>query len=99
MADIMRGSDIPFILKNLPEGATIKRLDFAQNENIVVTKTGDDFVKDGENYNALITQEEALKFNEKRIIEIQLSYVLNGHAKRTRIATATPDKILYEGVI
>ena len=99
MADIMRGTDIPFILKNLPEGATIKRLDFAQNDEIIVTKFADDFVKDGDNYNALITQEEALRFNDKRVIAIQFCYALNGHAKRTRIATATPDKILYEGVI
>lgn len=99
MADIMRGSDIPFILKNLPVGATIERLDFAQNQEIIVTKFADDFTQDGDNYNALITQEEALKFNDKRVIEIQFCYKINGHVKRTRIATATPDKILYEGVI
>ena len=99
MADIMRGSDIPFILKNLPVGATIERLDFAQNQEIIVTKFADDFTQDGGNYNALITQVEALKFNDKRVIEIQFCYKINGHAKRTRIATATPDKILYEGVI
>lgn len=99
MADIMRGSDIPFVLKNLPVGATIKRLDFAQNKEIVVTKTADDFTQVGDEYNATITQEDTLKFNDKRLIEIQLSYEHNGHAKRTIIATATPDKILYEGVI
>ena len=99
MADIMRGSDIPFILKNLPVGAEIKRLDFAQNDEIIVTKYADDFVQDGDNYIALITQAEALRFNDKRVIEIQFCYMLNGHAKRTRIAKATPDKILYEGEI
>ena len=99
MADIMRGSDIPFVLKNLPVGATIKRLDFAQNDEIIVTKFADDFVQDGDNYIALITQAEALRFNDKRVIEIQFCYMLNGHAKRTRIAKATPDKILYEGEI
>lgn len=99
MADIMRGSDIPFVLKNLPVGATIKRLDFAQNKEIVVTKTAEDFIQIGDEYNAIITQEDTLKFNDKRVIEIQLSYEQSGHAKRTLIATATPDKILYEGVI
>lgn len=101
MASIMRGTDIPFDLKNLPEGAIIKRLDFSQKEEIVVTKFTDDFTYDAEmkTYNAVITQEEALKFSDKRVIEIQLSFVVNGHAKRTHIATATPDKILYEGVI
>ena len=99
MADIMRGSDTPFVLKNLPVGATIKRLDFAQNKEIVVTKTADDFIQVDDEYNAIITQEDTLKFSDKRVIEIQLSYEQSGHIKRTVIATVTPDKILYEGVI
>lgn len=101
MASIMRGTDIPFDLKNFPEGASIVRLDFAQDKNIVVTKFADDFTYDAETetYNAVITQAEALKFSDKKMIEVQLSFYINGHAKRTHIATATPDKILYEGVI
>lgn len=36
MASIIRGTDIPFDLKNFPVGAEIKRLDFAQNNNVVL---------------------------------------------------------------
>jgi hypothetical protein len=99
MADIMRGSDIPFILRNLPEGAEIKRLDFSQLGRIVITKTSEDFTYNGNDAQSLLSQKDTLRFNATYTIEIQLSYVLNGHAKRTRIATAMPDKILYEGVI
>ena len=101
MADIMRGADIPFMIKNFPVGATIVRLDFAQQNKIIVTKTTDDFTYDAETgkYNALITQAEALRFDDKHKIDIQLSYHNNGHATRTRISSASPDKIIYEGEI
>ena len=99
MATMIRGTDIPFGLKNLPEGAEIKRLDFAQNGEIVITKTGEDFTIDGTTAYSRLTQAETLKLNDKRMIEIQLSFIFNGLAKRTHIASVAPEKILYEGVI
>ncbi len=99
MASIMRGTDIPFDLKNIPEGTIIKRLDFAQNGAIKVTKTGEDFTIVDDTAYATLTQEDTLKFDNKFVIEVQLSVTMNGVAKRTVIKTVSPGKILYEGVI
>ena len=99
MASIMRGTDIPFDLKNIPEGTIIKRLDFAQNGEIKVTKTGEDFTIEGDTAYSSLTQEDTLKFDNKFVIEVQLSVTMNGVAKRTRIKSVSPEKILYEGVI
>ena len=97
--DMMRGTDIPFDIRNFPEGASIVRLDFAQNGNIVITKNADDFTyQDGTAYST-ISQAEMLKIDAKRMIYIQLSFYINGHAKRTSVVSAKPGKILYEGVI
>ena len=99
MLQMMRGTDIPFDIRNLPVSATISRLDFAQQGKIVITKTTDDFTMvDGVAY-ATITQEEMLKIDQKRNIEIQLSFYLNGHAKRTSVVSTKPGRILYEGVV
>ena len=100
MQTMMRGTDIPFDIKNFPEGAGISRLDFAQNGNIVITKSADDFTygEDGTAYST-INQEEMLRIDPKRMIDIQLSFYINGHAKRTSVVSAKPGKILYEGVI
>lgn len=99
MASVIRGTDIPFDLKNFPVGAEIKRLDFAQNDKIVLTKYAEDFTFDGEVYNATITQEEALKFDSKKLVEVQLSFALNGHIHKTHVKSFRADKTLYEGVI
>lgn len=99
MTMIMQGTDIPFVLKNLPEGTIIKRLDFAQHGEIKVTKTGEDFTIDGTTAYSSLTQEDTLKFDNKFVIEVQLSVTTNGVAKRTVIKTVSPGKILYEGVI
>lgn len=99
MASVIRGTDIPFDLKNLPVGAEIKRLDFAQNDKIVLTKTADDFAQTGEVYNAIITQEEALRFDSKKLVEVQLSFAFNGHIHKTHVKSFRADKTLYEGVI
>lgn len=99
MTSIMRGTDIPFFLRNLPEGAEIKRLDFAQNGMVVITKTTEDFDFDGTTASAWLTQAETLRLKEKYMIDIQLSLHINGKAKRTLIKRISLDKILYEGVI
>ena len=96
---MIRGTDIPLTLVNLPEGCEIKRLDFSQNDVIVITKTTDDFTIESDTATCKLTQEETLKFDEKRIVEIQLSYYLNGLAKRTHIKTIPAERILYDGVI
>ncbi len=99
MTSIMRGTDIPFFIRNLPEGAEIKRLDFAQCGIILITKTTEDFDFDGTTATAWLTQEDTLKLKEKYMIDIQLSLHINGKAKRTLIKRISSDKILYEGVI
>lgn len=99
MTSIMRGTDIPFFLRNLPEGAEIKRLDFAQNGMVVITKTTEDFDFDGTTASAWLTQVETLRLKEKYMIDIQLSLHINGKAKRTLIKRISLDKILYEGVV
>ena len=99
MQTMMRGTDIPFDIKNFPEGASIVRLDFAQQDKVVITKNADDFTYyEGTAYST-ISQEEMLRIDPKRMIDIQLSLYINGHAKRTNVVSAKPGKILYEGVI
>lgn len=99
METMMRGTDIPFDIKNVPEGASIIRLDFAQQGEVVIAKTADDFTYyDGKAYSS-ISQEEMLKIDPKRLIDIQLSIRINNHVKRSKIVNARPGKILYEGVI
>ena len=99
MASIMRGTEIPFDLKNLPDGTEIKRLDFSQNGQIKITKTGEDFTIVDDTAYATLTQEDTLKLDDKHMIEIQLSVYINDTPKRTLIKSVSPDKILYEGVI
>lgn len=99
MQTMRKGTDIPFDIKNFPEGARIDRIDFAQNDNLVITKLADDFTYyEGVAYSTL-TQEETLKIEPDRMIDIQLSFHINGHAKRTNIVRAKPGNILYKGVI
>ena len=99
METMMRGTDIPFDIKNFPEGASIARLDFAQQGEVVITKTADDFTyQDGTAYST-ISQVEMLKIDPKHLIDIQLSLYINGHAKRTSVVSAKPGRILYEGVV
>lgn len=99
MADIMRGTDIPITLINLPVGIDIKRLDFAQNGKIVITKTHNDFTIDGTTGVCEITQSEALKLDARCPVEIQLAYHLGGKAQRTYITTIPVRRILYEGEV
>ena len=99
MADIMRGTDIPITLTNLPEDFELKRLDFSQNGEVVITKFADDFTFDGNSAYATLTQEETLKISEKRNVEIQLSYYASGLANRTPIQNVPASRILYNGVI
>ena len=99
MQTMMRGTDIPFDIKNFPEGANIVRLDFAQQNSVVITKNADDFTYHEGTAYSTITQEEMLRIDPKRMIDIQLSFYINGHAKRTSVVSAKPGKILYEGVI
>ena len=101
MSTMMKGTDIPITLTNLPEGCDIKRLDFAQNNGIVITKYGEDFTIDTEarTATATLSQEETLKFDYNRIVDIQLSYHLNGLAQRSSIKTVNAGRILYDGVI
>ena len=99
MASLMRGTDIPLTLINLPEGIDIKRLDIAQKGRIVITKYHDDFTIEDNTGVCYLTQEDTLKLDDKRTVEIQLAYYLNGKAKRTYITTVSASKILYDGVI
>lgn len=99
MATIMRGTDIPITLINLPEGIVIKRLDFAQNGNIVITLYGEDFTIEDNRATAYLSQEETLKLNEKITVEIQLGYTIGGKAQRTFIKSVPAGRILYDGVI
>lgn len=99
MSRITKGADVSITLKNIPEGMEIKRLDFSQNDNIVITKTNGDFVYDGEAYVSELTQEDTLKLDEKYMVEIQLSFKVGGKADRTPIVKCPASKILYQGVI
>ena len=99
MAELMRGTDIPITLSNLPEGIEIKRLDFSQNDEIVITKLGSDFTIEGNTATGELTQEETLKLDQNKIVELQLAYKVNGKARRTYIKKCPASKILYEGEI
>lgn len=99
MAELMRGTDIPITLTNLPDGIEIKRLDFSQNDKIVITKLGTDFTIEDNTAIGELTQEETLKLDDKRLVEIQLAYKVNGKARRTYIKGVSASKILYEGEI
>lgn len=95
----VKGEDVPVFLTNLPEGSEIKRLDFEQNEVIIVTKTGGDIIIDGNTGYTELTQEDTLKFNETRTVEVQLSFLLGGKAKRTMIKSFRVARAEYKGVI
>ena len=95
----VKGEDVPVILTNLPEGSEIKRLDFEQKKVIIVTKTGSDIIIDGNTGYTELTQEDTLKFDEKRTVEVQLSFVLGGKAKRTLIKSFYVARAEYKGVI
>ena len=99
MTDLMRGTDIPITLTNLPNDFELKRLDFSQNNTIIITKVADDFTYDGNSAHSTLTQEETLKLNDMLTVDIQLSYYANGLANRTPIKSVSADRILYNEVI
>ena len=99
MANIMRGTDLPLTFINLPEGIDIKRLDIAQDGEIIITKYHDDFTIEDNTGVVELTQAETLKISAKKSIEIQLAYYVNGKAKRTYVTTVSASKILYDGEI
>ena len=99
MKSVMKGADIPIYITEIPQGLTIKRLDFSQKDNIVITKMGSDFSVSGNEASTTLTQEETLRLDEKRNVEIQLSYELNGYVDRTPVVKVNPNKILYKGVV
>lgn len=99
MANLMKGADIPIYITEIPQGLTIKRLDFSQKDNIVITKMGSDFTVSGNEAETVLTQHETIKFDKKHYIDIQLTYVLNGLVDRTPIVRVKPDDILFKGVV
>lgn len=99
MASIMKGADIPVYITEIPEGLTIKRLDFSQRDCIVITKNTDDFTVADDEAQTVLEQKETLKFDKNYYIDIQLSYELGGLVDRTPIVRVKPDDILFKGVV
>ena len=99
MKSVQKGSDIPIYITEIPEGLTIKRLDFSQKDNIIITKMDSDFTVSGDEAYTVLTQEETLKLSDKWNVEIQLSYDFNGFIDRTPVVKVNPKKILFKGVV
>lgn len=99
MKSVMKGADIPIYITEIPQGLTIKRLDFSQKDKIVITKMGEDFTVDGDEAYTTLSQEETLRLDDKRNVDIQLSYEMNGLVNRTPIVKVNPNKIIFKGVV
>lgn len=72
----------------------------AQRGRVIINKTLSECKTEGKVLTVSLTQEETLKFDESRQIEVQLrARDSAGHAYRSQIFTADPGKLIKEGVI
>lgn len=79
-------------------GATIF-VDYEQQGNIILEKTGDDLTVTTESITLDLTQEETLKFRPGDVL-IQIRYVFpDGSADASNIIRTTFDRIIKDGVI
>lgn len=96
---IRKGTDTTLTITDFIEGTSFQRLDISQNGNIVITKTENDFRVVNDMAFVEITQEETLRIDTKRVVELQLSYLLGGKAKRTPVIRVSAEKVLYKEAI
>lgn len=96
---IRKGTDTALTITNFIEGTSFQRLDISQNGKIIITKTADDFRVVDDMAFVEITQEETLLIDIKRVVELQLSFLLGGKAKRTPVIRVSAEKVLYKEAI
>lgn len=96
---IRKGTDTTLTITNFIEGTSFQRLDISQNDKIIITKTADDFRVVDDMAFVEITQEETLLIDMKRVVELQLSFLLGGKAKRTPVIRVSAEKVLYKEAI
>ena len=76
------------------------RISYAQDGAIVAEKTVEDCVLDGNEITTKLSQEETLKFHDKRHVELQLKLLLHtGDTMATDIYTLSARKVLNEEVL
>ena len=76
------------------------RISYAQDGAIITEKSLDDCALEGDVITTSLTQEETLKFHEKRPVELQIRLLTTlGTAMATRIYTLNAGKVLNEEVL
>ena len=76
------------------------RISYAQDGVIIAEKTVEDCVLEGNEITIKLTQEETLKFHEKRQVELQVRLLTkDGNAMATSIYTLSAGKVLNEEVL
>ena len=76
------------------------RISYAQDGVIIAEKTVEDCVLEGNEITIKLTQEETLKFHDKRQVELQVRLLTkDGNAMATSIYTLSAGKVLNEEVL
>lgn len=76
------------------------RISYAQDGIIIAEKTLHDCALEGDVITTSLTQEETLKFHEKRPVELQIKLLTTlGTVMATRIYTLNAGKVLNEEVL
>ncbi len=93
----------PSITFNLPFSvSTIKNCEvyFAQDDELLVTKTKNECTLSGNTLTTTLTQADTLKFDDESKVEIQIRFVFtNGSVDATQIIKAKVGRILKDGEI
>ena len=102
MAKTIRGTT-PTVSFNLPFSvSTINNCEvyFAQNDNLLFTKTMSDCTMSGTTLNVRLTQADTLLFDEEEKMQVQIRFVfMNGDVDATEIIRGSVGKILKDGEI
>lgn len=99
----MRRGTTPTITFNLPfDVSTVRNCEvyFAQNDELLVTKSMEDCVLSGQTLATTLTQAETLSFNEEEKLEVQARFVFtDGSVDATNVIKQKVKEILKDGEI
>lgn len=102
MASTIRGTT-PTLVFNLPFlASTVKYCEvyFAQEDNLLLTKTYSDCTLSEKKLQLTLSQEDTLKFDDEQRLQIQIRFVFNDDSvNATSIIKAKIGKILKDGEI
>ena len=99
----MRRGTTPTITFNLPfDVSTVRNCEvyFAQNDELLVTKSMEDCVLSGRTLATTLTQAETLSFDEEEKLEVQARFVFtDGSVDATNVIKQKVKEILKDGEI